>query len=310
MKHFLAAFVLVATVQANEQRFVFERGLMGTRFAITCHGIDQTEAKAAADAAFSVAEEINAVASDYIAGSELLQLSENTGKLVKVSPRLFDLLVQSLAVARLTDGRFDPTLGPLTKQWRETRRTGKLPAPDALATLKSACGWNLLALDLAEKTVTLTHPNMRLDLGGIAKGYAADAMFQVMKSKGFATTCIAAGGDLRLGDPPPGAKGWLVGLTTLEKTKTTGHLELSNCGISTSGDLQQSVAIAGISYAHIIDPQTGLGLTTHLAVTIVAADATTSDALATAACVAGPAEAERLAISWGAREVRVALPGK
>ncbi len=308
MKHFLVALMLITTAHADEKRFVFERGLMGTRFAITCHGVDQIVAKAAADAAFTVAEEINAVASDYIVGSELLRLSEKAGGPVKVSPVLFDLLTRSLEFAIRTNGRFDPTLGPLTKQWRETRRTGKLPTPEALASLKSACGWNLLQLDPAAKTVTLTHPNMRLDLGGIAKGYAADAMLGVMKSKGFSATCIAAGGDLRLGDPPPGAQGWVVGLKTLEKDQTTGHIEISNCAVSTSGDLQQSVEIGGIHYAHIIDPQTGLGLTNHLAVTIVARDATTSDALATAACVAGPAEAERLASSWGALEVKVAQP--
>jgi len=306
MRAALSFVLLVCTATAGDSRFTFERGLMGTRFAITCHGADEAAAKAAADAAFERAEEINAVASDYIAESELLRLSEKTGQAVKVSPLLYELLVNSIEMARRTEGRFDPTLGPLTKLWRETRRVGKLPSNETLATARAACGWHLLELDPSNHSVLLKNPGMRLDLGGIAKGYAADAMFEVMKSKGFRSTCIAAGGDLRLGDPPPGKSGWSVGLRTLDKEKTSGELELSNCAVSTSGDLQQAVEIDGTRYAHIIDPKTGLGLTRHFAVTIVAADATTSDALATAACVADPREAAVLAKQWGARDVRIA----
>lgn len=306
MRTLVFLLLLACPALAGETRFTFERGLMGTRFAITCHGGDEAVAKSAADLAFQRADEINSTASDYIAGSELLRLSEKTGTPVKVSPLLLDLLVKSLEFARKTDGRFDPALGPLTKLWRESRRVQKLPTPETLAAAKSASGFRLLELDQAAGTVTLTQPGMRLDLGGIAKGYAADAMFDLMKSKGFPATCIAAGGDLRLGDPPPGKDGWTIGIKTLEKDSTSGHLTLSNCAVSTSGDLQQAVEIEGVRYAHIIDPKTGLGLTKHLAVTIIAPDATTSDALATAACVAGIDQAEAMAKACGATEVRVA----
>jgi len=302
----LLFLLLACTALAGESRFTFERGLMGTRFAVICHGSDEALAKAAADSAFQRAEEINAVASDYIAGSELLRLSEKTGQPVKLSPLLFDLLAKSMDFAKRTEGRFDPTLGPLTSLWRETRRAGKLPSPETLDAAKAACGWKLLELDPSAQTVILKNPGMRLDLGGIAKGYAADAMFEVMKSKGFSTSCIAAGGDLRLGDPPPGKPGWAVGLRTLEKGRISGKIELSNCAVSTSGDLEQAVEIDGVRYAHIIDPKTGLGLTKHLAVTIIAPNATTSDALATATCVAGADQAEALARSCGATDVRVA----
>lgn len=303
----LSCFLLLLAgwASAGESRHTFERGLMGTRFAITCHGSDESAAKAAADEAFRKAEEINSLASDYIPGSELLRLSEKTGAPVRVSPLLLDLLARSMEYAGRTDGLFDPTLGPLTRLWRETRRVGRLPAPETLARAREACGFRFLRIDRMAGTVTLAHEGMRLDLGGIAKGYAADAMFEVMKSRGFASTCIAAGGDLRLGDPPPGKAGWAVGLRTLEKDRTAGRIELSNCAVSTSGDLQQAVEIDGVRYAHIIDPRTGLGLTRRLAVTIVAANATTSDALATAACVAGADKAESMARSCGATEVRV-----
>jgi thiamine biosynthesis lipoprotein len=179
MKALLSLLLLACTALAGESRFTFERGLMGTRFAVICHGSDEVLAKAAADAAFQRAEEINAVASDYLAGSELLRLSEKIGTPLKVSTLLIDLLTKSHDFARRTSGCFDPTLGPFTRLWRETRSVGKLPLPEALTTAKSACGWKLLELDPFDQTVTLKNPGMRLDLGGIAKGYAADAMFSV-----------------------------------------------------------------------------------------------------------------------------------
>ena len=103
---------------------------MGTRFAITCYHGDSNEAKVAADAAFDQAERINQVASDYIADSELLGLSKHPdGAPVAVSPLLFQLILEASNLAEKTGGLFDPTLGPLTRLWRESRRRKALPAP-------------------------------------------------------------------------------------------------------------------------------------------------------------------------------------
>jgi thiamine biosynthesis lipoprotein len=135
---------------------------------------------------------------------------------------------------------------------------------------------------------------MRLDLGGIAKGQAADAMLAVFFCYDLPSTSITAGGDVRLGNPPPGAKGWQVGVRTFDKNKETATLTLANCAVSTSGDLQQSIEINGVHYAHIIDPATGLGLTKPVAATVIAPTATQSDALATACCVLTPDAAKKL----------------
>lgn len=282
---------------------------MGTRFAVTTHGTDAAKAKEAAEAAFAKAEEINAVASDYIADSEVLSLSKvSAGQVTIISPLLFDILTKARKAAEITEGRFDPTIGPLTKLWRETRRRGQLPDAETLAKARAACDWHALKLDPATHGVTLEKPGMRIDLGGIAKGYAADEMFVILRDRGFTRTCVAAGGDLRLGDPPPDETGWKVGIRSLEKDKLSDEIPLSNCGVSTSGDLQQFVEIGGVRYSHIIDPATGLGMTLHLAVTIVAKDATTSDSFDNAACLAGPEHAETLGNSWGATRVIVTVP--
>ncbi len=291
------------------KRFSFQRDLMGTRFSITCYGENETTAEIAATLAFVRCEEIDAVASDYIADSELLRLSKApAGQPTVVSPLLFELLTKARRAAEVTGGSFDPSVGSLTKLWRESRRRGRLPDPATLAKARSACGWRSLKLDPTTRSVTLEKPDMRLDLGGIGKGFAADAMFDILRDHGFPISCVAAGGDIRLGDPPPGKTGWNVGLKPSRKDRLSDEILLAHCGVSTSGDLQQFVEIDGVRYSHIIDPATGLGMTRQLAVTIIAADATTSDALDNAACLAGPDEAATLAKSWGAQDVIVTLP--
>ena len=300
---FCLTLLLPACLQAEERRFVFERPLMATRFAITCHGENEDTARKAAEEAFAAAEEVNRIASDYLPESELMRLP--TGKSTAVSPVFADLLTASFRFAEASDGTFDPTLGRLTKLWRESRRTRKLPAPDDLAKAREASGWKHAKWDAATATLLLEKPGMQLDLGGIAKGYAADRMLAVMVKAGFPRTCITAGGDLRLGDPPPGKTAWRVGLQTFNEEKPEEVVELVNCAVSTSGDLHQFAEIDGKRYSHILDPATGLGLTERIAVSIIAPDATTSAALATAACVVGPEKAEALALKAGATKVIV-----
>ncbi|MCW1923587.1 FAD:protein FMN transferase [Luteolibacter arcticus] len=293
----------LGTLRAEEKRFVFERPLMATRFTVTCHGADEAVARKAAEEAFAAAAEVNRIASDYLTDSELMRLP--TGQATKVSPVFAELLAASFQFAKATDGAFDPTLGPLTKLWRESRRQHRLPAADDLAKAREASGWQHVTWDTSASTILLTKPGMQLDLGGIAKGFAADRMLAVMTKAGFPRTCIAAGGDLRLGDPPPGKTGWRVGLQTFDEDQPEEVVELVHCAVSTSGDLHQFAEIDGKHYSHILDPATGLGLTERIAVSVIAPTATTSDALATAACVAGAEKAEAVALKGGATRVIV-----
>ena len=297
---FLLALCLGSLRAEEKQRFSFERPLMGTRFAITCYGTDGAAAKEAADEAFMKGEEINAIASDYIPESELMQFSQKIGQPVKVSPLMAELLQASFAMARSTDGVFDPTLGPLTKLWRETRKTQKLPDPEVLEAAKAKCGWQDAVWDEEAGTLLLKKPGMQLDLGGIAKGFTAEKMFEVMAKRGFPQTIIAAGGDLRLGDPPPGREAWRVGLQTFDPEEPEEVVELKNCSVSTAGDLHQFAEIDGKRYSHIIDPKTGLGITNKVAVSVIAPHGVICDGLDTAACVIGAEKAEEFAMKRGA----------
>ncbi len=275
---------------------------MGTLFKIACHHPDEKLIAQATAAAFAEAEKINATASDYIADSELLSLSKNPpGTAIRVSPILFSLLAEAHSYAEKTDGLFDPTIGPLTKLWRESRRRKSLPDPETLAKARTATGYKNLLLDPEESTVTFAVPNMRLDLGGIAKGQTADRMLGILKNYGIPSSSITAGGDVRVGDPPPGEKGWKIGVRDFDKLHDSQSLVLANCAISTSGDLQQFVEIDGVRYAHIIDPATGLGITHRAAATIIAPTAAMSDALDAACCIASSEVAEKLASDLGAK---------
>jgi len=293
-------------VVAGTERFTFERSLMGTQFTVVCHAEDADAAARAADAAFGIAEKMNATASDYLADSELSLLSsQSVGTPIRISEMLYDLLEHSRQLAEMTDGAFDPTLGPLTKLWRETRDDGRLPGSDMLESARAATGWRYFTLDPEMRTVTLHRENMAFDLGGVAKGYAADLMLESLADAGISRAMIVAGGDIRLGDPPPGRGGWRVALQTFDPARPDEVVTLANAAVSTSGDLHQWVEVGGIRHSHIVDPATGLGLTRRIAASVIADQAKFSDPIATAACVLGPDASDALRQLPGVREVRI-----
>jgi thiamine biosynthesis lipoprotein len=148
---------------------------------------------------------------------------------------------------------------------------------------------------------------MAFDLGGVAKGCAADLMLETLAEAGIPQALITAGGDIRLGAAPPGREGWNVAIKTFDLSGNDEILTLSNAAVSTSGDLHQSVEIDGVKYSHILDPATGLGLTRRIAASVIADNAKLSDALATAACVQDSAGCEALRKMPGVREVRIRI---
>ncbi len=300
---------LVAALPASAEKFRFERPLMGTRFMVVCHADNRDTATKAADAAFRVAEELNATASDYLPESELSMLSSKpAGKPIPLSPLLYALLEHSRRMAEATDGAFDPTLGPLTRLWRETRDQRRMADAEKLQSARERTGWRNFTLDPASRTITLHRENMAFDLGAVAKGYAADLMLESLAEHGIRRAMIAAGGEIRLGDAPPDRDGWRVAVQTFDPARPDEVVILSNAAVSTSGDLYQSVEIDGVRYSHILSPVTGLGLTRRIAAMVIADEAKLSDPLSTAACVLGPDSSERLRNFPGLRELKVRTP--
>jgi thiamine biosynthesis lipoprotein len=272
------------------QRFVFKQPHMGTLFTITLYALDETKAREAAGDAFAKIAALDRMMTDYDPESELMQLCRKpVGKPVRVSDELFEVLTKSQRLAELSDGAFDVTIGPVVRLWRRARRTDTLPPAQMLDRARAAVGYKKLKLDARTKTITLTVPNMQLDLGGIGKGYAADKALDVLKSSGTSRALVAASGDIAAGDPPPGQPGWRVGIGMLDggRKELARNLWLKNAAVSTSGDTEQFVEIAGKRYSHIVDPRTGLGLTDRLQVSIIARHAADTDAYGTAVSLLG-----------------------
>lgn len=256
---------------------------MGVQARVVVYARDAAEADRAGAGAFRRLDELEAVMSDYRPDSELMRLCEHGGgEPVPVSEDLLAVLGRSLEIARATGGAFDPTLGPVVALWREARVTGKVPDAERLKAARALTGWSALVIDSASRTARLTCGGMRLDVGGIGKGFAAHEAAKAVKAAGVSHCLVALAGDIALGDPPPGAAGWRI---VVERTGQT--VPLANACISTSGDTEQFIEFDGVRYSHVLDPATGLGLTRRVQATVIARDGATADALATALCVLG-----------------------
>ncbi len=282
---------------------------MGVPFRIVLYTTNEVHAKAAADEAFARVRQLNDRLSDYDLDSELSRLSRASGQglATRVSEDLWRVLKEAQYWAERSGGAFDVTVGPFVNLWRRARRIQRLPEPEKLAEARARVGYTNITLDAKNRTVLLKVPEMRLDLGGIAKGYAADEALKTLCRDGIRRALVAAAGDIALGDPPPGERGWKVEIGSLDVTNAPPalFLRLANRGVATSGDVFQRLEIDGVRYSHIVDPRTGLGLTDHSLVTVLARDCMTADALATTVSVLGPEAGLRLIKNTPGPAVRI-----
>ncbi|HKA06591.1 MAG TPA: FAD:protein FMN transferase, partial [Gemmataceae bacterium] len=299
MTRFLPLFVVLGTASAacadDLKRFEFEEPHMGTKVRIVLYAPDQSTADKAAKATFARVAELNRIMSDYLPDSELMRLCKKSeakpaGPL-RVSNDLFFVLTKAKEVSELSDGAFDVTIGPVVRLWRQARKDRQLPDEDERAAALKRVGYKHMVLDPKEKSVDLKIAGMLLDLGGIAKGYAADEALKVLAQNGITSALVAASGDIAVSAPPPGKPGWRIDIAALPGAKRTRQLLLKDMAVSTSGDAEQFVEIAGTRYSHIVDPRTGLGLTGRRSVTVVAPRGIESDSLTKLASILSPDEA-------------------
>jgi thiamine biosynthesis lipoprotein len=286
MQRFLPVLLVFTALGTHAQtRHSFTHDVMGTDFKIVVISQDAELAEKAAEAAFDRLDTLNGILSDYEEDSELSRFSRSSqdGDWVSLSDELYAVLHTSLDVSRRSKGAFDVTLGPLTVQWRMAQYRGTLPRPDVIEAVRKRVGYRLIELDPKEKKGRLLHPSMKLDLGGIAKGYALDETMRILRMQGLPCSMVDGGGDVLVGDPPPGQKGWRVAVSHQDKI-----LLLNNQSAATSGDSSRFVEVQGVRYSHILDPSTGMGMTNRCHATVVAPSGMVADALASTLCVLGP----------------------
>lgn len=274
--------------------FFFFAGRSGAEFISQTQIIMTTYVTIIADAspreiqkAFEEIKRVTSLMNDYDPWSEVGTLNRK-GEL-SVSPEVREVILKAIYFSKVTKGAFDITVGPLVRLWRKMGSEKRLPTSKELKQALSLVGYN--GVKIQDEKVFFEKKGMRIDLGGIAKGYAVDRAIEALKKEGVKNALVNAGGDMYcLGEGPHGK--WKVGIQHPRKDReVVGVIEVSNRGVATSGDYRRYYIIKGKRFGHIINPFTGWTVQNNpMSVTIISSDCTSADALATGVFVLGPVE--------------------
>ncbi|MBG87117.1 MAG: hypothetical protein CMO80_09485 [Verrucomicrobiales bacterium] len=286
------------TREQTLQRFEFKRLEMGMMFTMQFYASDKQMAEPAAIAAFDRIRELNMILSDYEDDSELNRVrhSSGSGRWIGLSSELWTVMREADRFSQETDGAFDITAGPLIQLWKRARRQRALPAEERLAEARTRVGHYYIEFRNSGRSVVLWRKGMRLDLGGVAKGYAMDEAVKVLERHGIRRALINGGGDMVASGPPPDAPAWKIELPRLDTNAAPQFVALRNAAFATSGDRFQFVSIDGVRYSHIVDPRSGEALSDRALVYVIAPSGMIADALATSASVLDKNKALQLTV--------------
>lgn len=240
-----------------------------------------------------------------IASSQLMDVNDNAGiKPVEVSQEFMDILKLSLEIYEMTEGYFNPTIGPLSRLWDISGKAENcyaghddhddctIPKAEEIAAVLPLLNPEKIIINEEQRTVFLEEPGMKLDFGGIAKGYATDLILEYLKSYSFSAIYISLGGNVYLYGEPKNTevkKGWYTGIENSlydeslgTEGKVIGYTHRQNVTVVTSGIYKRYIEVDGIIYSHLLDTKTGYPFESNLmSVTIISENSTLSDALAT-----------------------------
>jgi FAD:protein FMN transferase len=262
---------------------------MGTLVTITAWAASEAEAQQAVTAGFLEIHRLEEILSTWIPASDLSRVNTAAGREpARVAPEALLLIKRSLEMAVLTEGGFNIAVGPAVEAWSVTERT-HIPTAAELAGLKPLVDLGQIRLDEQAGTVFLARPGMRIDVGGIGKGFAADRATAVMQKAGATAGVVALSGDIKTFGRMPVGERFRFGIQHPRKEGAVlASLELENEAISTAGDYERYFERDGVRYHHILDPQTLQPARQCRSVTVVAAEGTVADGLDTGIFVMGP----------------------
>ena len=262
---------------------------MGTLVSMTVVASDRETGHKAIQAGFDEIKQLERLLSTWIASSELSQVNAEAGHHpVRVSRETFEVVSKSIEIARLTDGGFNIALGPAVEAWSVTERQD-IPTDEELDRLKGLVDWTNIQLNQDEQTIFLPRPGMRIDVGGIGKGYAADRAVTAMKRAGAQGGVVALSGDIKTFGALPDAEGFPVGIKHPRDEGTVmAVVNLKDEAISTAGDYERFFERDGIRYHHILDPTTLQPARACQSVTVIGKEGTLVDGLDTGIFVLGP----------------------
>ena len=287
-----AAMLLLAMSPAHAEwvRRITD-GIMGTRITVELWSEDKDKAEAAIDALLDEMRHIDDSMSTYKPTSEVSQVNAKAADgPMHISKELFDLLVTAKEYSVLTDGAFDITYASVGYMY-DFRKHVK-PNEQQIDKALPAVDYRHVLLDPKKQTVRFSQKGVRIDLGGIAKGYSVDRGIDVLKARGYDRAYVSAGGDSRIIGDRFG-KPWTVGIRDPRKGEgeVITRVPLVDAAISTSGDYERFFDEDGVRYHHIIDPHTGHSASKVRSATIIGAYATRTDGLSKTAFVLGPEKA-------------------
>jgi len=262
---------------------------MGTIVTLTAVASTEAVAQAALTAGFKEIHRLEELLSTWIPTSELSQVNTEAGRRpVRVSPDTLFLLKRSLEITKLTDGGFNIAIGPAVQAWNVTE-TSRVPDQSELDKLRPTVDWTRVQLDEEASTVFLTEPNMRVDVGGIGKGFAADRAVLAMQAAGATDGVVALSGDIKAFGRLPDVGPFRVGIQHPRKENALlATIELDNEAISTAGDYERFFLRDGVRYHHILDPRTLQPARGCQSVTVIAKEGWLADGLDTGIFVMGP----------------------
>ena len=277
-------------------RYEASHRAMGTVFTVVLYGSDSDYLEEVTNQVFQEIDQLDDQMSNYKPGSELSAINREAARhAVVVEPRLFKLIQTSLQYSRESAGDFDITVGPLMKSWGFFRGQGRLPSKSELAQVLKRIGYQHIKLDASARTIRFDEPGIEIDLGAIAKGYSVDRVAEILRDSGIKVALISSGtSSLYALGSPPGEHGWQISVRNpLDTSKAACVLRLQDLSLAVSGDYEKFFKIGGKTYAHIMDPHTGMPVENMLSTAVVSPSATDSDALSTSFFVEGPAAARQ-----------------
>jgi len=277
----IALIVICAT--GCEKQFIESKFLMSTMVDITAVG-DRGDCHRAMKLAFEEIRRIDSLMNVYGENSEISRINRASGgSAVEVSADTLEVIERSLQYARLTNGALDVTVAPLMELWGFGGDSNQIPPDNQLEKTLSLVNYKKIIVDKNRSTIRLASPGMKIDVSGIAKGYAVDRAVQVLKQAGIQSALVNAGGDIYAIGSPQGRGAWRIGIRhPRDAADLLGIVELKNEAIATSGDYENFFEVNGKRYCHIMDTKTGKPVIGIISVTIVADNTAEADALATA----------------------------
>jgi thiamine biosynthesis lipoprotein len=268
--------------------FKYHQVAMGTVIEITLIGDDEGAANKAVLQAFQEIKRIETLMSPWLDSSDVIRINRSAGEgWAKVSPETMEVIKKAQEISELSEGSFDITVGPLTQLWRMAREKGIPPSTKDVKEKLDLVNFRDVSIH-REGKVFLKKKGMAVDLGGIAKGYAVDRAFELLRSLGYKNLIVNAGGDLRVGGTKNNQP-WSIGIQDPRVSqKIMAKVLVSDTAVATSGDYEKFFIHQDKRYHHIFNPKDGFPTEGCQSVTVVCKDGITADALATAVFVLGP----------------------